>query len=113
MKVLCIALMFVTFSCPVIADARCPITGKGIYLCGTPRTAIQFWNDLHAVGARGGPITDQTTKDLGDKYHCTLNVGRELRPQDFYDGVFWFDIEKGGGYAEPHMYLRYMAGTRT
>jgi len=111
-----VLIAVLAISSPVAAAAEnCPwpTTAAGIDLCDTPEIAVQYWNDLQEMRRQGISPTNENVRKIGKKLRCTFVAKRFLMPADFYDGAFMFYTKPNivGGYAEPHVYLRYQQGS--
>jgi hypothetical protein len=80
-----------------------------MFLCQTPEVASRFWKDIQDL--RDGHVTVENVAKAGVRERCKFIKDNSMRPYDFLNGLFYFDTDQGAGYADPHVFIRYMMGS--
>lgn len=99
---LCSAVVFLALTAQSIA------ANSGMFLCGSPLIAQNFWNDLLTAQTTGVHINRQIMENVADSHKCKFLASDNLKPIDFVWGQLAITDGHTKGWADPHLYIFYV-----
>lgn len=91
-----------------LVASRAEATGTGMYLCPSPVIADAFWTNITPLVTLRVSLFVDMIRSLAAKDECGFAASQSLRPVDFVAGNFLMTDGTMEGWADPHLYIRYV-----